>query len=182
MCDEFLAQDFAQNLMNTLLQEVEWEQPKIKMGGFIIQSPRLSAWYGDSGAVYTYSGVKNEPRTWIPNLLEWKTLLSNVLGLHFNSVLLNYYRNGNDSMGWHQDNEKELGKNPTIFSLSLGESRKFTMKHITESNERWQRILKHGSALVMLGETQHWWKHSIPKTKVNQNERVNLTFRQILTT
>ncbi len=178
--DSFLADGFAHATMTSLLSEVKWEQPVVRMGGYKFKSPRLSAWFGDPNAVYTYSGLKNLPQPWNRTLLKLREILDAELGLKFNSVLLNYYRDGNDSMGWHRDNERELGENPTIVSLSLGESRRFSMKHVDSRRDRWHRILTNGSALVMLGETQHRWKHCLPKTKVNQKKRINLTFRQIL--
>ena len=178
--DNYLADGFAQETMTSLLSEVKWEQPVVRMGGYKFQSPRLSAWFGDPTAIYTYSGSKYLPQPWNQTLLNLRSILDTELGLAFNSVLLNYYRDGNDSMGWHQDNERELGPSPAIVSLSLGESRRFLMKHIKNKDDRWRRVLTNGSALVMLGETQRWWKHCLPKTKVHQKKRINLTFRQIL--
>ncbi len=155
-------------------------QPTIKLGAKVINSPRLSAWHGDPDAVYTYSGLRNLPFPWTETLSQMRNSLENLTGSRFNSVLLNLYRSGSDSMGWHSDNEPELGNQPTIASISLGETRKFLMKH-KKLACRWEKMLTSGSALIMAGETQRYWRHSIPKTKTLQGERINLTFRRIVT-
>jgi len=166
---------------NILEQEVPWKQDSVKMYGKLIAQPRLTAWYGDSGKVYTYSGLYLEPLEWHPVVLSIKDRIESITGESFNSCLLNLYRNGSDSMGWHQDNEKELGKNPTIASFSLGGQRQFHLKHISEPHiETLKLPLSDGSLIVMKGETQHFWKHHVPKTKRIVLPRINLTFRTII--
>ena len=177
--ENFVAPAVATALFERLYDEVNWQQPVIRMGAKTINSPRLAAWYGDAGAVYTYSGLKNNPKPWAEPMLEIRRELEETIGIRFNSVLLNLYRDGGDSMGWHRDNESELGQNPTIASLSLGEERKFAMRHVKDRSLRWETILKHGMLLIMTGETQRCWKHCVPKSKVHNGTRINLTFRQI---
>ena len=179
MNEEFIPSERATQYMARLREDTDWTQPRIKMGARIINSPRLSAWHGDSDAVYTYSGYRNSPKPWTETLLELRNLLAESTGIRFNSVLLNLYRNGSDSMGWHSDNEPELGDQPTIASISFGEQRKFAMKH-KKLGCRNDRTLTHGSALIMSGETQRWWRHCVPKSKICQGERINLTFRKIV--
>ncbi len=178
--DAFIEPKRASALQHQLLAECEWRQPVIRMGSRTIHSPRLAAWYGDRDAIYTYSGLQNEPCPWIGTLAAVRRLIEQTLGVDFNSVLVNCYRSGQDSMGWHRDNEPELGSHPIIVSVSLGETRKFLMQHIKYRQGRWETMLQHGSALVMLAATQRWWRHAVPKTKVHNDVRLNLTFRQIL--
>jgi alkylated DNA repair dioxygenase AlkB len=141
--------------------------------------PRLSAWYGDAGAVYTYSGLRLEPLPWTPVLLEIKQATERLSGTRFNSVLLNLYRDGQDSMGWHSDDEPELGPEPVIASVSLGALRRFVFQH---KKRRWRIALdlEPGSVLLMAGATQHHWRHALPKTRRPVAPRINLTFRTIL--
>lgn len=161
--------------------EIEWKQGEIILFGKKVLEPRLSAWYGDEGASYTYSGKFNIPLPWTKTVLELKTKVEDVAKCSFNSVLLNFYRGGNDSMGWHSDDEPELGKNPIIASLSLGEGREFHLKHKFEKSFPIQKIfLENGSLLLMKGETQHFWKHQVPKSKRAIGGRINLTFRRIM--
>ncbi len=159
--------------------EIKWQQEFLKIYGKEIQFPRLTSWYGDPKTTYKYSGVVREPMPWTNSLLELKEKIEAELGWGSNSVLLNYYRHGMDSMSWHSDNEKELGINPTIVSINLGATRKFQIKH-NITRERKDYILEHGSLFVMAGEMQHFWKHQLPKTKKEVGERINLTFRQVV--
>ena len=177
--EEFIPPHLATLYLEELREQTAWIQPTIKMGAKVVKSPRLSAWYGDPEAVYTYSGLRNVPLPWTETLSQLRNSLENLTGIRFNSVLLNLYRSGSDSMGWHSDNEPELGYQPTIASISLGDKRKFLMKH-KKLACRWERILTHGSVLIMTGETQRYWRHSVPKTKTFRGERINLTFRQIV--
>lgn len=177
--EEFLPPTAAARYLKKLHEETVWIQPTIKLGAKVVDSPRLSAWHGDPDAVYTYSGLRNLPVPWTETLSQLRISLEDLTGIRFNSVLLNLYRSGSDSMGWHSDNEPELGFQPTIASISLGEKRKFLMKH-KKLACRWDKWLTHGSALIMAGETQRYWRHSIPKTKTHQGERINLTFRRIV--
>ncbi|MEZ4776851.1 MAG: alpha-ketoglutarate-dependent dioxygenase AlkB [Bacteroidia bacterium] len=169
-------------LLAELQEDIAWRQESVTIFGRKIPQPRLTAWYGDPGKVYSYSGLTWNPLPWTPALLKIKTKIESVSrGASFNSVLLNLYRNGQDSMGWHSDDEPELGKNPVIASVSFGESRNFQLRHrLHKKEERHSIVLAHGSLLIMLGETQHFWQHQVPKTAKTINPRVNLTFRWIL--
>ena len=178
-CEQFLDDETAVRLFEDLLKSTRWTQPVVKMGNRIVNSPRLAAWHGDPDAVYTYSGLRNSPAGWNPALIEVRDRLETIAEIRFNSVLLNYYRDGNDSMGWHRDNEPELGKNPVIASVSLGATRRFLMKHIRQDEQRMEFHLEQGSVLLMVGETQHNWKHSVPKTRAVMQPRINLTFRVV---
>jgi alkylated DNA repair dioxygenase AlkB len=168
-------------LFNELRASLHWRQDKIKMFGKEVNIPRLTAWYGDQGKSYTYSGITMNPDGWTQTLLLIKTRVEKIVGLKFNSVLVNLYRNGKDYVSWHSDDEKELGKNPTIASVSLGATRRFLLRH--KSNQALDTIeitLSHGSLLIMKGTTQHFWKHQIPKSSRVLTERINLTFRTIV--
>lgn len=168
-------------LMKSLIKTIDWTQDEVVVYGKRHKIPRLNAWYGDEGKVMKYSGLSLEPKAWTAELLEIKYKLEEATGEKFNSCLLNYYRDGKDGMGWHQDNEKELGLNPIIASVTFGETRPFQLKHI--SNKELKKVdipLSNGSLLLMAGETQHYWKHQIPKTTKTLESRINLTFRQIL--
>ncbi len=165
---------------NDIYEGTPWRKDKIKLFGKEHWVPRLQAWYGDPGAAYTYSNIALEPLPWTASLMTIKKRIEVFSGTNFNSVLLNLYRDGKDGNGWHSDDEKELGKNPTIASLSLGQSRKFHLKH-KSTGEKISFDLISGSLLIMKGETQHFWKHQIPKTKRPIGPRINLTFRRIFT-
>lgn len=143
--------------------------------------PRLTAWYADPGILYSYSGVTHQAIPWTPELVSIKQRIEAAADTTFNSLLLNLYRDGRDSIGMHADDEPELGTNPVIGSLSLGAERKFVLKH-PASGERLEFNLAHGSLLVMGGKSQHHWRHGVPKTRLPVGPRINLTFRQILAT
>jgi alkylated DNA repair dioxygenase AlkB len=169
-----------------LNQAITWHQDSISIFGKSLVQPRLTAWYGDRGKVYTYSGLRMEPRTWTPELLEIKgkveAIVAQQLSVRFNSVLLNLYRTGQDSMGWHSDDEKELGEQPVIASVSFGATRRFQLKHkYLQELKRVDLDLGHGDLLMMQGPTQHYWKHQVPKTAKPVGPRINLTFRVIQT-
>jgi len=152
--------------MECLRKEIEWEQHRIKIFGQWVDCPRLSAWYGDPGAMYSYSGLSLTPKAWTPTLLEVRNQLAETIERPFNSVLLNLYRNGNDSMGWHSDDEWELGLNPVIASISLGDSRMMKFRHRSDPEvSKFALELSTGSLLIMAGTTQKFWQHEIPKTK-----------------
>ena len=140
----------------------------------------MTAWYGDAGKTYCYSGITVEPIPWTPLLLSIKTRVEAVANTTFNSVLLNYYRGEQDSVSWHSDDEPELGQNPVIASVSFGATRKFQFKHKTNPDLRAAIDLTPGSLLIMAGATQHFWKHQIPKTTKPVGARINLTFRVII--
>ncbi len=168
--------------MNTLMREIPWQQKKIMIFGKPVLEPRLTAWIGDPDAAYTYSGVRLTPLPWVSPLLEIKKRIEKNTGEKFNSVLANLYRNQQDSMGLHSDDEKELGPEPLIASLSLGETRRFVMKHrILKKEPVKTYFLEPGSLLIMRGQTQKIWKHGVPKETGLCGPRINLTFRRILT-
>lgn len=175
---QFFSKSLSDKYFKTLLDAIDWKQEKMNMYGKELLFPRLTAWYGDNEKPYTFSGITLQPNKWTPELLEIKKEVETKVDASFNSVLLNRYRNGNDSISWHTDAEKELGKNPVIASVNFGATRKFQLKHI-HTNEKISIELSHGSLLIMMGELQHFWKHQIPKTKKTVGERINLTFRVI---
>lgn len=166
-------------LLTELIQTIEWRQDWITIYGRSLPQPRLTAWYGDSGKSYTYSGLTLHPTAWTPTLLDLKAKVDALVEVAFNSVLLNLYRDGNDSMGWHSDDEPELGLNPVIGSLSLGGTRRFRLRHRFEPGLKHHLELTSGSLLLMQGTTQHYWQHQVPKTKRSVRPRLNLTFRVI---
>jgi alkylated DNA repair dioxygenase AlkB len=172
----------SRQLMQSLLEEIRWRQEKILLWGEERLQPRLSAWYGDAGSVYTYSGRRFEPLPWTPALLHTKADVERASGHRFNSVLLNLYRDQNDSVGWHSDDERELGAMPIIASLSLGETRVFRFRHKTRKDLKPVSVeLTDGSLLLMAGGTQKHWQHTIPKERAARGARINLTFRTICT-
>ena len=176
----FSAQQAA-HYLDTLLQTIAWEQKTIKIYGRQMPSPRLTAWYGDPGAAYAYSGIALEPLPWLPVLLEIKEHIEAIAAYTFNSVLANHYRNGADSMGWHSDDEPTLGDRPVIASLSLGSARRFILRHKNDKQlEPVELPLGDGALLIMRHETQKFWKHHVPKTRQCVGPRVNLTFRKIV--
>ena len=178
--EDFFDERESKSLFDSLLLNVNWRQDKIKIFNKEVSIPRLSAWYGNAGLSYSYSGLKLEPNEWNEELLIIKEKIENHLGIQFNSVLINLYRDGQDSMGWHKDDEKELGINPIIVSVSLGQERPFQLKHMHNKGLGTKTIkLSNGSLLLMQGTTQHFWKHQIPKTVRQINPRINLTFRII---
>ena len=177
--DDFLPPDAAAHLFIHLRSELSWGSEQYKIYGKWVTAPRLVCWYGDGGANYRYSGIDHFPKPWIPALIEIKQKIESNIPATFNSMLGNLYRDGNDSMGWHADKEKELGLSPLIASLSLGATRMFKIRH--NRNKRTLDIpLNAGSLLIMAGDFQHNWRHSIPKTKIATGERINLTFRTII--
>lgn len=171
--------DEADQLFEHLKAGTPWRQDSIRIAGIERQQPRLSAWYGDSDAEYTYSGLHLVPLPWSQQLLAIKSALETTCASSFNSVLLNYYRDQQDSMGWHSDDEAELGAMPVIASLTLGADREFALKHKTRKELRYKIRLKHGSLLIMQGTTQAHWLHAIAKEKDAVGPRINLTFRRI---
>ena len=158
---------------------IDWEVHRLKLFGREVDSPRLSRWIGDPGTAYRYSGVRFEPASWPRALSVVRKAVNAAAGEEFNSVLANLYRDGNDTMGWHSDDEPELGVQPIIASLSLGAERKFVLKSKAAGGEKLELLLPHGSLLVMRGDTQKNYKHSLPRTKKPCGERMNLTFRRV---
>nr|WP_206077672.1 alpha-ketoglutarate-dependent dioxygenase AlkB [Pontibacter sp. SGAir0037] len=174
----FFSREESDNYLQELQQQVNWKQENIKLFGKEQPMPRLTAWYGDKG--YTYSGLQNAPQPWLPVLLQLKERVEQVSGAQYNSVLLNLYRTGQDSMGWHADDEKELGQEPDIASVSFGIPRKFGFRHrFRKELKNVYLVLEHGSLLLMKGATQHYWQHALPKTGKAVGIRINLTFRNI---
>jgi len=156
-----------------------WQEETIFIFGKWVKVPRLMCWYGDPDAYYQYSGVNHQPRPWTMELQSVRARLEQQCWCTFNSVLANLYRDGKDSMGCHADDEKELGLNPVIASLSLGDERLFKLHH-KKRKQTLDIILGHGDLLVMAGSLQHHWLHSVPKTKKIKTPRINLTFRKIM--
>lgn len=179
----FLSHAEATEILRTLLSEIPWEQPSIAIFGKRVKVPRLTSWYGDPHCVYTYSGIRNEPRPWNRQLLRIKDKIEATVAAQFNSVLLNLYRDGRDSMSWHSDDEPELGPEPIIASLSLGVARRFDFRQsrATSNSKRktYSLELGNGSLLVMKGKTQQSWEHGIAKSLKLDGLRVNLTFRRV---
>jgi alkylated DNA repair dioxygenase AlkB len=172
----------AEAVMKQLIDEVPWRGENIIVWGKTYPQPRLTAWYGDNGANYTYSGIHLAPLPWTHILIDIKNRVEEIAGTNFNSVLVNYYRDHHDSMGLHSDDEPELGRWPIIASLSLGEERTFILRHKTRRDLKSVRLrLASGSLLLMKGDTQHCWKHGIEKEKRSCGPRINLTFRRICT-
>jgi len=169
-------------VMNQLIAEVPWRTEHIVVWGRTYPQPRLIAWYGDAGMNYTYSGIQLTPLPWTETLLDIKSRVEAVTRTDFNSVLLNYYRDHRDSMGLHSDDEPELGEQPILASLSLGEERIFILKHKRDKALKPVCLkLASGSLLLMKGDTQRYWKHGIDKEARPCGPRVNLTFRRIRT-
>jgi alkylated DNA repair dioxygenase AlkB len=168
-------------VMRDLVAGIAWRSEEIVMWGRKVPQPRLTAWYGDLGASYAYSGLQLDPLPWTSMLLDIKSRVEATVGSRFNSVLLNYYRDHRDSIGFHSDDEPELGRQPVIASLSLGEDRTFILKHKTSSLVRPVHLrLASGSLLLMRGDTQRCWRHGIAKEIRPCGPRVNLTFRNII--
>lgn len=175
---DFLGPADADRLLQVLLDEVPWRQDRIRLFGREHLIPRLQAFQSDAGIHYTYSGLQLAGESWHPALAELKNRLQYLCGARFNALLLNLYRDGQDAMGWHADNERELGQNPIIASVSLGAERRFRLRH-NQSRETHSLPLAHGSLLLMAGPTQHHWQHCLPRSKPVQQPRINLTFRFI---
>ena len=187
MCDaevyyqtQFDLGESADALLQLLITEVPWRAEKISVWGKVYDQPRLMAWYGDPTSVYPYSKLQLVPLPWTEKLLDLKQRVEAAAGVTFNSVLLNYYRDHRDSMGFHSDDEPELGTQPVIASLSIGTERTFVFKHKTGKTVKPVRLkLASGSLLLMKGATQHCWKHGIDKETRPCGPRINLTFRTI---
>lgn len=177
----FYAKPLSEQHLHRLLDETSWRQEKIVLWGKEHLQPRLSAWYGDANSHYSYSGVALTPLPWTATLLRIKDDIEHATGHRFNSVLLNLYRDENDSVGWHSDAEPELGKMPVIASLSLGATRTFRLRHRTRKDLKPVSVeLTDGSLLLMAGTTQRFWQHAVPKERAACGRRINLTFRTIL--
>lgn len=179
----FLSVADSDRIFAELREGTPWEQERATMYGREVAIPRRTAWYGDPHASYVYSGVRHDPMPWTPTLRELRERIEEDTGRAFNSVLLNFYRDGEDSVSWHSDDERELGPRPVIASLSLGATRVFQLKHKRRADlERIDIELTHGSLLMMSGDCQRHWKHQIPKRRGRNRPgpRINLTFRLVV--
>jgi alkylated DNA repair dioxygenase AlkB len=170
------------DFLNQLSKEIHWQQHTVKIFGKTLLEPRLSAYYGEKP--YRYSGFTREPLPWHSILLEIKSAIESLIKTEFNAVFLNLYRDGNDSVGWHRDNQKELGLNPTIASVSLGETRRFIFRRKDDRQNQVALELSNGDLLIMAGETQKFWQHQVPKssskTASQVQPRINLTYRFVI--
>lgn len=175
----FFNQQDSDELFQTLLNEIQWRQDKMRIYGKEVNLPRKTAWYGDRNMSYKFSGIHLDPEPWIPTLLQIKEKVDEIAKVNFNSVLLNLYRDGNDGISWHTDAEPELGNNPVIGSVSFGGARRFMFRHKHNQDLKAEIELIDGSFLLMTGATQHFWQHQIPKTSKQVQPRINLTFRVI---
>jgi alkylated DNA repair dioxygenase AlkB len=183
----WLSKTDADALFERLLCEIPWEQHRLTMFGREVAAPRLSCWIGDPEAVYVYSRTRFEPHAWPLALMSLRKRLELFCGVRFNSVLANLYRNGQDAMGWHSDDEPELGRQPVIASLSLGATRRFRLRQRLPRGVRrtvadtHEVFLAHGSLLCMAGDTQRNYQHDLPRSEKVAMPRINLTFRRIHT-
>lgn len=177
----FLSPENATELMSILRTSIAWQQDNITVFGKTYPQPRLTALYGNNMQPYSYSNITMYPHPFTKELLEVKTNIESfIFPTEFTTCLLNLYRDGKDSNGWHSDDEASLGKNPVIASVSLGQERFFHFKHKKDKSMKHKMLLTHGSLLIMKGSTQHNWLHQVPKTSRVLGERINLTFRVIL--
>lgn len=179
LVEPFLAAGEAERLFDALLTGIRWRQDTIKLWGKVHDVPRLQQWFADEGMVYTWSGIRMEPEPWSEPLERLRARLHEALGLRFNTALANLYRDGNDTVGWHADDEPELGDAPVIASISLGATRDFVLRHRTRPELVQSICLTHGSLLVMAGRTQEHWRHCVPRRKRVHAPRINLTFRHV---
>lgn len=175
----FFDENQSKELFEKLLNEIPWQQDNITVYGKTHPQPRLTALFGNEGKPYSYSNIVMHPHAWNPILMFIKNEIEEQCNENFTTVLLNLYRDGKDTNGWHADNEKELGRNPVIASVSFGAERSFHLKHNTIVDAKQKIVLENGSLLIMKGTTQHFWKHQIAKTAKPTGPRINLTFRII---
>ena len=175
----FLPDPKASQLLGKLLAKIDWQQDKIRLFGKTHLLPRLHQWYGDEGTAYRWSGIQMHPRPWIRDLMALRYAVEQDTGARFNCVLINLYRDGRDSMGWHADDEAVLGPCPAIASISLGAERDLLLRRRGALRASHAISLRHGSLLLMRGETQRNWQHALPRRKKVLTPRINLTFRYI---
>ena len=172
--------ELGNQLMKRFIAETPWTQKIVTMYDKQVITPRLSAWYADA-ETYDYTSIrKSAPNLWTPELLMIKDIVEPIAGVMFNSVLLNYYRDGNDSVAWHSDNEKALGSHPTIASVTFGQVRSFDIRNKSDHSEKYSVRLEHGSLLLMKGDVQAKWDHRIAKSTRPMKPRLNLTFRVVI--
>ena len=178
IANSFWTREEADKLFEELRKDLAWTQHEVVLFGRRVLSPRLSAWYGDPDASYAYSGHRYAPLPWTPVLSVVRLRIEAALDRRFNGVLANLYRDGRDGMGWHSDNERELGPEPAIASASFGAARRFVLRH--RSGQRQELLLENGSLLLMAGTSQRFWRHALPKTAKPCGPRLNLTFRLVV--
>lgn len=178
---EFLQKEEADRFFEELRVSVPWRQDRIRLYGKEHDVPRLHQWFADGGMSYSWSGIRMEASPWVPALREIRKRLEAQTGIHFNTVLANLYRDGDDTVGWHADDEPELGPEPVIASVSLGAERDFVLQHKEKTNLKEVIRLPHGSLLMMKGRTQAYWQHCLPRRKRVREARINLTFRLVST-
>lgn len=166
--------DFAE-----LTESARWQQGQIQMWGKTVSEPRLSAFYGDRGTMYQYSGRPMAAMPWLSTLLTIKPPIETLCQTYFNAAFCNLYRGGQDAMGWHSDDETTLGKQPVIASISLGQTRRFLLRHKQQKSLQHEFLLGHGDLLIMAGDTQQYWQHSVAKTAKAVGPRINITYRYI---
>ncbi|WP_370000357.1 alpha-ketoglutarate-dependent dioxygenase AlkB [Winogradskyella sp.] len=176
----FFNKQESDNYFKTIKEQTDWQHDDITVFGKTYKQPRLTALFGEKDQTYSYSNITMHPKPFTSTLLNIKSKIEDFSDEKFNTLLINLYRDGNDSNGWHADNEKELGINPVIASVSFGEKRPFHFKHTSLKKERHKLTLEHGSLLLMKGEMQHYWLHQIAKTKKVIQPRINLTFRRLI--
>ncbi len=176
----FLALPLADSLFKELITQTPWKQDNITLFGKVHKQPRLTALYASNSKGYSYSGITMQPIPFTESLITLKRKVETQAGVAFTTALLNYYRDGQDSNGWHSDDEPELGKNPVIASVSLGVKRPFKLRRKDNKSETHKILLEHGSLLLMAGEMQHNWQHQLPKSTIIKEARVNITFRVIV--
>ncbi len=176
----FFTKEESDTFFADLLAHIHWSHDDITIFGKKMKVPRLQAWYGDTDKPYRYSGMLLTPHAWTDTLLAIKKRIEIATQTEYTSVLINQYRDGKDSVGWHADDEPSLGINATIASVSLGATRKFRFRYTTNHALKTQAMLTHGSLVMMQGETQHYWQHEVPKTSQKTDIRINLTFRKMI--
>lgn len=177
--EHFLTSEESGVLFTHLLNHTPWKQRTQTMYDKKVLTPRLTAWYGDAAKSYKLGGSEFEVNEWTPELLSVKNRIEQVFGYAFNSVLLNLYRDNNDSVAWHRDKDSRFGERPVIASLSLGQTRKFDFRKVDHHQSRYSIPLPDGSLLLMKGNLQEHWEHRIAKSGVLMKERINLTFRWV---
>jgi len=176
----FIDPQTSDQLLRLFIGETSWKQSTQKMWDKEYLTPRLTSWHGDIGTDYSVSGKISNPNPWTPELLMLKEKVEQVANIKFNSVLLNYYRDGNDSVAWHSDRESVLGKNPIIASVSFGQVRSFDIRNKADHSEHYSVKLEHGSLLLMKAGLQEHWEHRIAKSAKPMKARINLTFRAVI--
>ncbi|ATL75925.1 2OG-Fe(II) oxygenase [Chryseobacterium piperi] len=177
--EHFLQEHEATALERKLMETVSWNQTTQKMYDKVVMTPRLTAWFGDEGKSYELGGSRIKVNSWPPELVSLKQKIEAFTGYRFNSVLLNLYRDGNDSVAWHRDKDNELGERPVIASVSLGQVRNFDFRKVDDHRQKYSLSLPHGSLLIMKGNLQVHWEHRIAKSAKPMKPRINLTFRLI---